>query len=484
MTKANKLESLYNARDSIGNNACKELVLSNTSSRYFYKYLQVLKQNLQSSRKVTDDIIFSLRDIIKLINTLDTTDPNIAKYLNRYKDTLDQELECKRYLDNLALKTTTNILDFNCDMFMEMMREYNPDDIIMQKTSMPWNVYATITWFMQLKWNKFKRVFCIDSDWLEYLIESFDKDISLAVFESMPYTNFGMILKYDDVEQLFIIVDYDASTKVLSVSGQVLSQLDANRVEGSEEGLYVMQYYSRLDVSGTYLDALNTCMVYSMDDIDTFSDLVGPRRSSWRTLDMANSTLIASQLIDDDVPVKFIDTSKYGRYPEESVEEPRVITVEPDDIANRTISSAVNKFVLAMLLYMCAENSAKSIVERQPNSNNTVTTKTNKKKITNPIVTYDVAVKEVAMLRSANSFINNSDRITVYHSGTTDTRTVRPHVRRAHWHHYWVGKHDTPERKLVLRLVMPTLVGGTEACDIANTTVNSNTVGDMTNLFE
>lgn len=44
--------------------------------------------------------------------------------------------------------------------------------------------------------------------------------------------------------------------------------------------------------------------------------------------------------------------------------------------------------------------------------------------------------------------------------------TVRPHVRRAHWHHYWVGPMGG-ERKLVLRWVPPTFVamadGGIES---------------------
>ncbi len=36
--------------------------------------------------------------------------------------------------------------------------------------------------------------------------------------------------------------------------------------------------------------------------------------------------------------------------------------------------------------------------------------------------------------------------------------TVRPHMRRAHWHHYWTGPRDG-ERELVLRWIAPTMVG-------------------------
>lgn len=36
--------------------------------------------------------------------------------------------------------------------------------------------------------------------------------------------------------------------------------------------------------------------------------------------------------------------------------------------------------------------------------------------------------------------------------------TVRPHMRRAHWHHYWIGPRDG-DRKLVLKWIPPTMVG-------------------------
>ena len=35
-----------------------------------------------------------------------------------------------------------------------------------------------------------------------------------------------------------------------------------------------------------------------------------------------------------------------------------------------------------------------------------------------------------------------------------------PHVRRAHWHHYWTGARDSAERALVLKWIPPVFVGG------------------------
>jgi hypothetical protein len=44
--------------------------------------------------------------------------------------------------------------------------------------------------------------------------------------------------------------------------------------------------------------------------------------------------------------------------------------------------------------------------------------------------------------------------------GTGERGTVRPHVRAAHWHHYWVGpKADASKRRLVVRWLEPIFVG-------------------------
>lgn len=39
-------------------------------------------------------------------------------------------------------------------------------------------------------------------------------------------------------------------------------------------------------------------------------------------------------------------------------------------------------------------------------------------------------------------------------------RSVEPHLRWAHWHHYWVGIVDEGDRRLELRWINPTLAGG------------------------
>lgn len=52
--------------------------------------------------------------------------------------------------------------------------------------------------------------------------------------------------------------------------------------------------------------------------------------------------------------------------------------------------------------------------------------------------------------------LRNYNRVK-YEHGEKTGRTVRPHMRRAHWHRFWVGPRDG-ERRLVLRWVAPTMV--------------------------
>lgn len=66
-------------------------------------------------------------------------------------------------------------------------------------------------------------------------------------------------------------------------------------------------------------------------------------------------------------------------------------------------------------------------------------------------VIHETGARLGAALRAARERYAASDEST--------GATVRPHVRRAHWHHYWTGPRDSPERRVVLRWLSPILVG-------------------------
>ncbi len=48
-----------------------------------------------------------------------------------------------------------------------------------------------------------------------------------------------------------------------------------------------------------------------------------------------------------------------------------------------------------------------------------------------------------------------------------------PHLRKAHWHHYWTGpKSDPDQRKLVVRWIHPVFVGQNETTPVVRRVVN------------
>lgn len=105
--------------------------------------------------------------------------------------------------------------------------------------------------------------------------------------------------------------------------------------------------------------------------------------------------------------------------------------------------------VVAHLLYIVSDRSEQEVVYRPSG-------KANPRK-SSPSTVHDVGVRTGRALGRPSVRYVSDDGRKVAKGGSG--RTVRAHVRSAHWHHYWVGKRGSDERRLVLRWVYPTLVG-------------------------
>lgn len=111
------------------------------------------------------------------------------------------------------------------------------------------------------------------------------------------------------------------------------------------------------------------------------------------------------------------------------------------------------------VLYIMASNAD---IQRHP----TATPKrSGNKSMAKPAKRFDVGyrVGKTIRMHSADS---DSARTGTSHAGSTASK--RPHARRGHWHHYWVGKHDSPERHLELKYLHPLIVNG----EVKTTTVH------------
>ena len=457
VNKLAKLEETLS--DSVERRQMDDLIMDSTG-QYFYKKLGVMKTSLSKARSLMADICFTTKK-------LDNMEKD-AKAFSRY---LLQAEQCKNFIDTLSKATERGILDKTCKEFIEEVESFEPQDEILQKSTIPWSIFSATNWYLLNKWNKSKRVFSVEMAWIRYLLDSIENDITLASLDSCPYDNFGIILTVDNDKVVSVLVDYDRTSKKLYIGGFL--------PQDAGEGVFESSFYLELDISKTYSYALDRCKVYGMDDVNNFEVLLSPKSCYWRISDNETRTVIAPFLKHrNERGAEFVDDADCGRVVSGLIGKPRVFNYEDiEEHISNNLGTIVGGCVLMLMLYMSAENSAKTIVKREDKPVEVKSSRSKERKAKksqkNAVEIYDVAVREVELLRKSGIITGEKHKARGI-SGLDMSRTVRPHMRKAHWHHYWVGRRGTPERRLILKFIMPTLVGGDESATIDNTTLGKS----------
>lgn len=117
------------------------------------------------------------------------------------------------------------------------------------------------------------------------------------------------------------------------------------------------------------------------------------------------------------------------------------------------------KPLLQLILYLCAENKEveenlkQKTITRKPQNKQFIKDKYREVQI------WDCGNKTGEIIRNYNKSVVNNKYINSNNHDNNST-PKRPHSRRGHWHHYWIGKMNSDERKLVLRWVAPTFIHG------------------------
>ena len=127
--------------------------------------------------------------------------------------------------------------------------------------------------------------------------------------------------------------------------------------------------------------------------------------------------------------------------------------------------------LLQFVLYICADNSEreedpeqKKVTRRTPDSEK------KPKDVFREIRKWDVGYRIGNQIRRMKAAPNgNGATEPDERNEQTGRKGVRksPHARRGHWHHFWIGKHNTDERKLILKWVAPIFINGSEDDNIA-----------------
>lgn len=114
-----------------------------------------------------------------------------------------------------------------------------------------------------------------------------------------------------------------------------------------------------------------------------------------------------------------------------------------------------------LILYLASEKA-----DIEPNPEQKTITKRSSSKIRNvyrEIRKWDVGVRFGSMFRKTNhTSIRQASNNALSHIGSAK----RPHIRRAHWHSYWTGPKDRPDRqKLIVKWVSATGVNMADSND-------------------
>lgn len=132
----------------------------------------------------------------------------------------------------------------------------------------------------------------------------------------------------------------------------------------------------------------------------------------------------------------------------------------PEEDAKLYYFDKVSK-LFQLVLYICADNAE---IEENPNQKQITHRSKQPKDVYREIRSWDVGVKFAHKIRKINAITNNNDENKTEDETLTSTsnkqRSHRPHTRRGHWHHYWVGSQSNNSRKLILKWTAPMFVGG------------------------
>lgn len=126
------------------------------------------------------------------------------------------------------------------------------------------------------------------------------------------------------------------------------------------------------------------------------------------------------------------------------------------------LQATVSYYVVRACYYLASKNAEIKEVKLSKNKRPLVRVLKNEPPKRVNINTYDVGYRIgkafEQQLRCKKDEIPCSEQM----QGAPTSRTVRPHVRRAHWHHYWVGEGHT---RLEVRWIEPVFVMGDIAAD-------------------
>lgn len=201
-----------------------------------------------------------------------------------------------------------------------------------------------------------------------------------------------------------------------------------------------VEIFDRLPFKSFFLQPINCFVYFDRDYVDNEIEMkILQINEDLETVNYTLMKLLPGKTIDESAEIVDQETKKRGK--EMDVDDNLVTPVPRENLYP----------VVQAILYICAQNADIKENEAQ-------------KKIYKPTSKVRDQYKEVRSWDVGETIIKSfRSTHSAQSSGTRGQRgengggwIMRPHMRRAHWHHFWKGTGDN--RELILRWVAPTFV--------------------------
>lgn len=283
-------------------------------------------------------------------------------------------------------------------------------------------------WLLSI-WRKTQGIYRFDNDLLESFNSILTSDMDLPVD---PLLNLPEWVIYCDLEDAKIVRKIDPEVKGFLVGINAVELKRGNSSIGATITIGLVSYSDKNDPLAD--------LKYKILNFPLYQSLKQSIRLTQIIISSINQDTTTESLSELDA--KFQDTESYKML----------------------------NLIFSMLLYLTSqasdiENSSnKALVPKKPKA---VKLK-NSYKVFPPenASIWNVGYRIGSDLRKAQASLSQQNTTSSQHS------SPRPHIRRAHWHGYWVGSKKENNQKFILKWIPPTLINVTEDNPIVGTIKN------------
>lgn len=267
-------------------------------------------------------------------------------------------------------------------------------------------------------WRKYKAIYNFNSSFLKVLLETEDAPVYPDILKQLPYPDFTMNLPEEfEYDNMFVHVEFSDKHGT-----------------GETDTLFLITLFCENPSNGAL--RLNQCMHWCGNGKKLLESFRETKRTYYdHSLDDGNDgTYIANKVLPTlETPTTMEELNMYK-------------------VRNLAMEKYLRAAVTAAY-YLASRNAEIKETKIKKSERPVFTMKQGKKPHKVIIRDYEVGYVIGKSFESQMEEQHSSQNILTIRGGST--HTVRPHIRRAHWHHYWVGEGRTRRE---VRWLQPTMV--------------------------